>query len=224
MALLTQSEALEIINGFREKAVSRQALSKLNRNAWNFFKGSSVDTNKMSFWEYVTGARKPSRLVADSKKKQRQIDKAERAKLLYERNKGNEQRATPGHVNDTPPIQESRQHSIPVRPIAPAAHSPAFDNLSPKDLTVVLKNEQLKLIIAEKQKEVILQALVKQTLGAIDNAITMNFVYLGQRLSADLCSKMNTVGMESVVEGIINKEVEVGIQEVKKYCREVMGI
>jgi len=68
MALLTQSEALEIINGFREKAVSRQALSKLNRNAWNFFKGSSVDTNKMSFWEYATGARKPSRLIADNNK------------------------------------------------------------------------------------------------------------------------------------------------------------
>jgi len=218
MALLSQSEALQIINEYRQKPISRQAISKLKkRGQWNFFRGSSdVDISKLEFWEYATGASKPSKLLDNPQQQKEQESKAWKAKRHYERDKGIDSKFEAAELHD-----EHLTHAIEVPQEARPYKVPetAYDTLSPKDLGIVLKNEKTRLEIAAKQQEVILKSLIEQLLGAIDNAFTMNFIYLGQRVSAEIASKLGIVGMEQDIEGIINSEVQTGIQEVKRHCR-----
>ena len=193
--LITQSEAARIAG------VTRQAIgSILKKQNYNFFVGNQVNINHPD-WEIYLNERD-----SNGGARKKEIDE----KIIKPQGRQGKKKP-PGKVIDIRSVR-SRQKNAFTGGFNPDDYIPH----GIQDIKRLTEIARLKLEMMVRTGDLVDRDLLTPILDEIGQTIQAYFVDLPRKVSGKIAKKLDRVGMEKTIEGILMEPVARGIREMKR--------
>ena len=211
--IISQADAADI------RGVSRQAIHKLSRKVWSFFRGEEIDANHPDWKLYLDGKR-PEKIIKKAGKKKTVKSKAKKKPIAKKKKTVGKKAGKKKQVSNkkTPKVSDVRQkHSDNENVLTGGIDLKKINinGLSLRDIKTLTDISKLNIEMRLKLGELIERKLVEDRLLKLSNLIQSGFVDLSRRVSSKIAMKLKRVGMERAVEKIIGDEVKKSIRNIK---------
>ena len=199
MNLISYAEASEI------KGISRQGIRVLSKSKWAFMVDGQVDKDHPDWKCYLAGV-DPGTAPAKktSAKKSKPVRGPEAGKKIVAKKK---------------PIPKLKSNVVKQNI---SYNKNEYQNLSLRDRKIYTEIQKMNIEIHARLGELIDRKIIKQKIEAIGQAIQSSFVDYARRVSPRITSKLKAIGMEKEVEKIIGKDMQEGLQEVKRVVMDAL--